>query len=393
MSWEIAQAGLDYMLKHGGQEENPFIGRSASRNFAIAFYGREPLLRMDFLDRCAKYLNQKLVDDRVVSFTVTTNGTLLTPDIIKCLLDNNINIVISLDGPEEIHDRMRVFPNGMGSYNNVIEGIENLVQYASQLKPSTGIPVILNTVLTGNENVVDLLNYFCSMEELFNTPYVNFVPRLSDVSKGTEFLNQNIPELHLEHVQGWDELISEYREACLSGVFYSDNGQQSWRMQVLGTFAREGLFFSVYGRTRYQYDCEYEIRDVCHPGSICAMGAKRAYLMTDGIILPCERVPTDDPYFIIGNILDGGIDLDKVNEKTDEFTNATADDCKNCWSFRMCDVSCLAGMVKDGKVIPSIKKNRCNLLLNRRNDELIGMMELLEENPKSLDHYKNVIVT
>lgn len=393
MPWDIAQAGLDYMLKHGGQEENPLRNKKKSRNFAIGFYGGEPLLRIDFLNRCVQYISQRITEDREVLYTVTTNATLLTPEAVKFLLNNNINIVISLDGPKEIHDRMRVFPNGCGTYDKILEGIENLVQYASQLKPANSIPVIINCVLVGNENVVDLWNYFSSMEELFNTQYIRFNIRLSNLSNGVDFWNQENPEFPMDYVQGWEEIISEYREACLKGVYYPENDKPSWRMELLDSFVRDSLYFAVHGRTRFQFECQHELPEICHPGSICYMGSRRCYLTTNGTILPCERVPSNDPYFIIGDIMNGGINLDKVQEKTEAFTRATDEDCKNCWCFRMCSVGCLAGMVEGGKVNPSIKVKRCSDLVNKRNKELIGLMEVLEKNPKALDHYNSIIVT
>jgi uncharacterized protein len=53
-----------------------------------------------------------------IDFSLTTNATLLRPDVIEFLADERVGVTISIDGPEEMQDKFRVFNNGAGSYGS-----------------------------------------------------------------------------------------------------------------------------------------------------------------------------------------------------------------------------------------------------------------------------------
>ena len=81
-------------------------------DFVIGFYGGEPLLEFELLKRIVLFC--ETLDDSVVAtprFNVTTNGTLLTDEVIHFLVGHRFNVTISLDGPKHVHDRYRVFRN------------------------------------------------------------------------------------------------------------------------------------------------------------------------------------------------------------------------------------------------------------------------------------------
>lgn len=60
-----------------------------------------------------------------IKFTLTTNGVLLNDDAIKYLNEEMDNVVISIDGRREIHDKLRVTPNGKGSYDIALKNAKN----------------------------------------------------------------------------------------------------------------------------------------------------------------------------------------------------------------------------------------------------------------------------
>ncbi|MBW7841079.1 MAG: SPASM domain-containing protein, partial [Chitinophagaceae bacterium] len=94
--------------------------------------------------------------------------------------------------------------------------------------------------------------------------------------------------------------------------------------------------------------------ECCHPGSTCLIGSRRLYMRADGVLLPCERVASNDTYFVIRDA-NNGIYLDKVKKKLDDFTQASDGECKNCWCFRMCNIGYLEGLVVNNKVESSKK--------------------------------------
>lgn len=108
MTWDIAKRGIDLIT-----------GKSAEINF----FGGEPLLNF--------HLIKKIVDDCKskelnINFTVTTNGSLITPEIAKYLFDSGFAVIVSIDGPENVHNKMRRFANGAPSFSATWNGIKIL---------------------------------------------------------------------------------------------------------------------------------------------------------------------------------------------------------------------------------------------------------------------------
>lgn len=100
-----------------------FIERSfESESLHLGFYGGEPLLEIELIKKCVDYI-QKNVEGKRITFGITTNGTLLTGEVLQFLYDNDFSITISLDGPKEDHDACRKFANGKGSFDIVVKNI------------------------------------------------------------------------------------------------------------------------------------------------------------------------------------------------------------------------------------------------------------------------------
>jgi sulfatase maturation enzyme AslB (radical SAM superfamily) len=92
-------------------EEAKFAVESIIQSFPvvkkwhISFLGGEPTTNMPVVETCVEIFSKMAnLLEYSVQFTLTTNGTLLTPSIASYLADHRFNVVISLDGPPEIHD-------------------------------------------------------------------------------------------------------------------------------------------------------------------------------------------------------------------------------------------------------------------------------------------------
>jgi len=113
MSFETAQKAIDFLHDHS----------SLSAAVSIGFYGGEPLLEIDLIKKCVDYA-KKIFDGKDLSFTMTTNATLLTETIMDFLVENNFYVTISFDGPQKIQDKNRVLADGKhGSFNIVIKNV------------------------------------------------------------------------------------------------------------------------------------------------------------------------------------------------------------------------------------------------------------------------------
>jgi len=119
MSPESLRRGVAYLLEHAG----------AYRKVSVTFFGGEPLLRFPLIQTAVGEARRMARErGKEISFSITTNGTLLTREIAGFLKENGVSVCLSIDGPREIHDRNRPYASGRGSYEDVARGIDLLME-------------------------------------------------------------------------------------------------------------------------------------------------------------------------------------------------------------------------------------------------------------------------
>ena len=114
MNFEVATQIINYL----------FAVRS--QNPTLEIQGGEPLLNWETIKFLILNTRKHNVTNKNIHICIVTNGILLKEDKIDFLLDHNVNICISLDGPEKLHNSNRIFKKGQGSYDLVKEGILRL---------------------------------------------------------------------------------------------------------------------------------------------------------------------------------------------------------------------------------------------------------------------------
>lgn len=118
MSEEIGRAAVDFIIKNSG----------IRKHCEIDFFGGEPLINFRTVKAVTEYVRRREQDTgKVFKLTLTTNGILLDDKVGAWLNDNNISVVLSLDGRKEIHDAMRPDISGRGSYERVISNFKRFV--------------------------------------------------------------------------------------------------------------------------------------------------------------------------------------------------------------------------------------------------------------------------
>lgn len=106
-----------------------YIESSFSDNILFSWHGGETLLAgIDFFRKAVKLQNQYAAG-KIISNTLQTNGVLLNGEWCEFFREHRFLVGISIDGPEDIHDKYRKTISGMGSYKEVVKGIELLKQY------------------------------------------------------------------------------------------------------------------------------------------------------------------------------------------------------------------------------------------------------------------------
>ena len=118
MSYEVGKRALDFLVEHSGTR----------RNLEVDFFGGEPLMNFDVVKRLVAYARSiEKEKGKNFRFTLTTNGVLIDDDVIDFANRECHNVVLSLDGRKEIHDRFRVDYAGNGSWEKIVPKFQKLV--------------------------------------------------------------------------------------------------------------------------------------------------------------------------------------------------------------------------------------------------------------------------
>ena len=119
MRYEVGKQALDFLIANSGSR----------RNLEVDFFGGEPLMNWDVVKRLVAYgREQEKVHNKRFRFTLTTNGMLIDDDVIDFANREMHNVVLSLDGRKEVHDRLRRTAGDKGSYDIIVPKFQKLVE-------------------------------------------------------------------------------------------------------------------------------------------------------------------------------------------------------------------------------------------------------------------------
>ena len=111
MPYEVGKAALDFLIASSGNR----------RNLEVDFFGGEPTLNFQVVKDLVAYGREReKVCDKKFRFTLTTNGVFLNDEIMEFANREMANVVLSIDGRKDVHDKMRPFPDGSGSYERIV---------------------------------------------------------------------------------------------------------------------------------------------------------------------------------------------------------------------------------------------------------------------------------
>ena len=119
MSFEVGKQALDFLMENS----------KGRRNLEVDFFGGEPLMNFDVVKQLVAYARSKEKEmGKNFRFTLTTNGVLIDDDVIDFANREMSNVVLSLDGRKEVHDRYRVDYAGKGSWEKIVPKFQKLVE-------------------------------------------------------------------------------------------------------------------------------------------------------------------------------------------------------------------------------------------------------------------------
>ena len=125
MSFEVGKKALDFLIANSGNR----------RNLEVDFFGGEPLMNWQVVKDLVAYgREQEKLHDKNFRFTLTTNGVLLNDEIMEFCNKEMANVVLSIDGRKEVHDKMRPFRKGAGSYDLIVPKFQKFAESRHQDK-------------------------------------------------------------------------------------------------------------------------------------------------------------------------------------------------------------------------------------------------------------------
>ena len=125
MSYEVGKKALDFLVSNSGNR----------RNLEVDFFGGEPLMNFQVVKDLVAYgRSLEKEHNKNFRFTLTTNGVLLDDDIMEFANKEMGNVVLSIDGRKEVHDRMRPFRKGAGSYDLIVPKFQKFAESRHQDK-------------------------------------------------------------------------------------------------------------------------------------------------------------------------------------------------------------------------------------------------------------------
>lgn len=322
MSLHTALSAIDFFMNHSSDVDEVVIG----------FYGGEPILEFDLIKKVIEYVETSYCE-RKVRFNFTTNLTLFTDEVINYVVEKNIEVMISLDGPRSIQDKYRVFADGRGSYNQVVANARRL----REKSPKHFGKFATNTVASPGEDY-ESIRSFLDTDELFG-PLHSMFTQVNDsgLKEQVYYSDDYYRMLKREKFKIFLYMLGEVTSDKVSRLLISE------KAAILLTF-KELIGSGTVGMKR------------AHPGGPCIPGVRRLFVDTEGNFYPCERI-TELKQFQIGN-LTTGFDLGRIKEMLN-VGQFTEDKCLDCWAFMSCG-TCIANMVEGEKPTRNMRLQRCS---------------------------------
>lgn len=314
MSFEVGKQALDFLIAHSA-------GR---RNLEVDFFGGEPLMNFDVVKRLVAYARSREAEcGKHFRFTLTTNGVLIDEDVIDFANREMNNVVLSLDGRKEIHDRFRVDYAGRGSWERIVPKFQKLVE------------------ARGNKN------YY--MRGTFTHANPDF---LKDIE---EMLRLGFTELSMEPVVCAPGDPSALTQEDLPVVLE----QYEKLAELMLQRHRDGKPFTFY---HYMIDLK---GGPCIYKRISGCGSGTEYMAVTpwGDLYPCHQFVGEEK-FKLGNVWDGVTNT----EMREEFASCNVyarPECAGCWAKLYCSGGCAANAYHATGTITGVYQYGCELFRKR----------------------------
>lgn len=325
MSFETGKKALDFLIEQSGTR----------KNLEVDFFGGEPLLNWEVCKRLVEYGRSREKEcNKNFRFTLTTNGLLLNDEVMDFCNKEMGNVVLSLDGRRDTHDRLRVSRSGKGSYDLIIDKFKKFADSRNQKDYyMRGTYTHYNTdfskdiISMADEGFKEL-----SIEPVVCSPDEPYALKESD-----------LPVLKEQYEILANEMLRRYRKGN--------------------------------GFTFYHYMIDLDAGPcIVKRVSGCGVGTEYMAVTPSGELYPCHQFVGDEK-FLLGDIWQG-VTNEKILEQFNECNVYSHAECKNCFAKLYCSGGCAANAYHTTGSVNGVYDFGCEL--HRKRIECAVMLKVAE---------------
>ncbi len=326
MSYEVGKRALDFLVENSGTR----------RNLEVDFFGGEPLMNFGVVKDLVAYARSiEKEKNKNFRFTLTTNGLNITDEVIDFANKEMSNVVLSLDGRKEVHDRFRVDLAGRGSYDRIVPLFQKFVEKRG------GKNYYMRGTFTHYNP--DFLNDIKAMLDLGFTE-ISMEPVVC-AENDPSALTAEDREIVKKQYEDLAKLMIERRNAGKPFTFYH---------YIIDLKGGPCLYKRVSG---------------------CGSGTEYMAVTPWGDLYPCHQFVGEEK-FRLGSVFEGVTNLEKQNEFA--ACNVYArEECADCWAKLYCAGGCAANAYHATGSVNGVYKSGCELFKKRI--ECAIMLEISKE--------------
>lgn len=314
MSYEVGKQALDFLIANSGNR----------KNLEVDFFGGEPLMNWQVVKDLVAYgREQEKIHNKNFRFTLTTNGVLLDDEIMEFANKEMANVVLSIDGRKEVHDFMRPFRKGAGSYDLVVPKFQKFAKSRGE-KSYYARGTFTRHNLDFSEDVLHLAD--------LGFDQISVEPVVADEKEEYALKWEDVPKICEEYDKLAKEMIKRKKE-------------------------RKGFNFFHFMIDLTGGPCVYKRL------SGCGSGTEYLAVTPWGDLYPCHQFVGEEKY-LMGNVWDGV----KRTDLCKEFKNCNVyakEKCQNCFAKFYCSGGCAANSYNFHGSINDVYELGCELQRKR----------------------------
>ena len=314
MTFEVGKRAIDFLIENSGTR----------RNLEVDFFGGEPLMNWDVVKQLVEYgRSQEAAHNKKFRFTLTTNGVLLNDEVMEFCNKEMGNVVLSVDGRKEVHDYMRPFRKGAGSYDLIMPKFEKFAESRNQDKYYVR-GTFTHHNLDFSQDVLHLAD--------LGFKQISVEPVVAADTEEYAIREEDIPQILEQYDILAKEMIKREKEGKGFNFFH-------FMIDLTGG------------------PCVYKRL------SGCGSGTEYLAVTPWGDFYPCHQFVGEEQY-LMGNV-DEGITKPEIVKDFGRCNVYTKPDCKDCFARFYCSGGCAANGYHFGGDIRGNYKIGCELQRKR----------------------------